>query len=81
MRETIAELDQGEGVLALTDLYGSTPCNVVSKLIQQHNLRIVTGLNLSMLIRVMNYPDLDLDELAQKAVSGGREGIRVVGSK
>lgn len=72
---TIARLDSGKGVLVLTDMYGSTPSNIVGRLQQGHAVRIVSGVNLPMLIRVLNYPRLDLDELATKAQSGGRDGV------
>ncbi|MCH7696652.1 MAG: PTS fructose transporter subunit IIA [Proteobacteria bacterium] len=73
--ELIAELDKGDGVLILADLPGSTPYNVAERLLKTEHIRIVTGMNLSMLIRVLNYPQLGLDDLAAKAVSGGMEGI------
>jgi PTS system ascorbate-specific IIA component len=38
-------------------------------------MRIVSGVNLPMLVRVFNYPDLTLPELAEKALSGGRDGV------
>ncbi|MBI4005024.1 MAG: PTS fructose transporter subunit IIA [Gammaproteobacteria bacterium] len=76
--EHMEQLDTGDGVLILTDLYGSTPSNIAQRLIKQGNVRIVTGLNLSMLIRVLNYPQLDLEQLAQKAISGGRDGIIMI---
>lgn len=69
------ELDQGDGVLVLTDIYGSTPSNIACSLLQRKKIRIVTGLNLPMLIRVMNYADLDLPSLTDKAFSGGHDGI------
>lgn len=71
----VAELDQGEGVLILTDLYGATPTNIASRIHSDHSLRVVTGINLPMLIRVLNYPRLGLVALANKALSGGRDGI------
>ncbi|OGT35390.1 MAG: hypothetical protein A2W28_13205 [Gammaproteobacteria bacterium RBG_16_51_14] len=73
--ELARELDTGDGVLVLTDLIGSTPNNIARQLHEIVNVRIVTGLNLSMLIRVFNYPALGLEELAGKAYSGGRDGI------
>ncbi len=76
-REAVAALDQDRGVLVLTDLYGATPSNIATRL-SNPRVRIVTGLNLPMLMRVLNYPHLDLDELAEKAVSGGREGVFLV---
>ena len=74
-REILLELDSGDGVLILTDMFGSTPSNVAQKLSLKFNVNIVSGLNLSMLIRVMNYPELPLEELTQKAISGGKEGV------
>ena len=74
-RRAAQELDNGGGVLVLTDLYGATPSNIACRLRRSHKLRIVSGLNLPMLIRVLNYPDLDLEELQHKAVSGGRDGV------
>lgn len=70
------ELDQGGGVLILADLYGATPCNIGLSLgaLGVH-LRCVSGLNLPMLLRVLNYAEKPLDELAEIAASGGRGGI------
>lgn len=71
-------LDNGDGVLVLTDLYGATPCNLAQKLPDLGvNMHSVSGLNLPMLLRVLNYPEQSLDELAQTAASGGRGGIFV----
>jgi len=71
-------LDGGDGVLVLTDLYGATPCNVAQRLpgLGVH-MHCVSGLNLPMLLRVLNYPEQKLDQLAQTAASGGRGGIFV----
>ncbi len=71
----VAELDQGEGVLILTDVYGATPSNIASRIRSPHRLCVVAGINLPMLIRVLNYCGLDLAALADKALSGGRDGI------
>jgi mannose PTS system EIIA component len=73
--EIIAKLDQGDGVLMLSDIFGSTPCNIARSMHGKHHVRLVAGINLPMLIRVLNYVDLDLNELASKAATGGRDGI------
>ena len=73
----IKELDIGDGVLVLTDLYGSTPSNIANSLHEYANINIVSGLNLSMLIRLFNYPDLNLADLTEKAYSGGIDGITI----
>jgi PTS system ascorbate-specific IIA component len=72
----IAErLDAGDGVLVLTDLYGSTPANIARSLGTQSAVRVLTGVNLPMLVRLLNYSGLPLDEIAAKAESGGRDGV------
>lgn len=70
-----AQLDSGDGVLVITDMFGSTPSNIATRLMQKANIRVVAGLNLPMLVRVYNYPTLPLDQLSDKAVSGGHDGI------
>lgn len=68
-------LNHGEGVLILTDLYGATPSNIAHRLVKESQVAIVTGLNLSMLMRVLNYPNLSLEQLVDKAARGGSEGV------
>ncbi|HHH43009.1 MAG TPA: PTS fructose transporter subunit IIA [Gammaproteobacteria bacterium] len=76
-RQAAQEMDCGDGVLVLTDLYGATPSNIACRLHELHDVRVVSGINLPMLIRVLNYPDLDLDSLMHKAVTGGRDGVLI----
>lgn len=69
-------LDEGDGVLALSDLYGATPCNIGLSMSELGvRMRCVSGLNLPMLLRVLNYAEKPLDELAEIAACGGRIGI------
>jgi len=74
-KHAVKMLDHGEGVLILTDLYGSTPSNIAHRLIEEGRTVVVSGLNLSMLMRVLNYPNLSLEELVDKASRGGSEGV------
>jgi len=74
----VEELEDGDGVLVLTDLLGSTPSNIAHRCGEHTNVNIITGINLSMLIRLFNYPDLSLSDLTQKAFSGGIDGISIV---
>ena len=68
--------DSGNGVLILVDLYGASPSNLAARLMQLGTpSRRVAGLSLPMLMRVCNYPDQLLDELALTAVSGGKTGV------
>ena len=70
-------LDKGRGVLVLTDVIGTTPSNIASS-IEHKNIKIVAGLNLSMILNVFNYPGETLDQLSKKAIEGGTEGVAVV---
>ena len=72
------ELDSGNGVLVMTDLYGSTPSNIGARLVAQGTtVRRVSGVGLPMLLRVLNYAEQSLDELVLTAASGGRNGVVV----
>ena len=75
LQQTLEEVDQGGGTLILTDMFGSTPSNIACDVSERHDVRIVSGLNLPMLIRVLNYHNLTLEELEQKAITGGQEGV------
>jgi PTS system ascorbate-specific IIA component len=74
-RRRLEFLDSGDGVLILTDMFGSTPANVAGRLARGRRHRVIAGVNLPMLVRVLNYRDLSLTELVNKALSGGHDGI------
>ncbi|MFO7858104.1 MAG: PTS fructose transporter subunit IIA [Ectothiorhodospiraceae bacterium] len=71
-------VETGDGVLVLTDCYGSTPSNIATRLAHERPVVVIAGVNLPMLLRVFNYPALPLAELADKARSGGRDGVILV---
>ncbi len=73
--ELVAQVDSGEGVLVLSDMYGATPCNIVTRILQPGVVEGVAGVNLPMLVRVMTYRQEPLLVLVEKALSGGREGV------
>ena len=74
----LRRVDAGEGVLVLTDLYGGSPSNLASQVARLGTpVRRVSSLNLPMLLRVMNYADLPLDELPAVAAAGARNGVRL----
>lgn len=74
-RRCVERLDDGAGVLVLTDLYGSTPANVATALSGQCDVCVLSGVNLPMLVRVLNYPALGLAEIADKALTGAHAGV------
>jgi PTS system ascorbate-specific IIA component len=72
---TLERLSTNDGVLILTDSFGSTPCNIANEFLDSRSRALVSGLNLPMLIRIMNYRSLPLTELKEVAVEGGKLGI------
>ena len=69
-------VDGGDGVLILTDLYGASPSNLAAKLSRLGTpARRVSALNLPMLMRVMNYAELSLEDLPAVAAAGARNGV------
>jgi mannose PTS system EIIA component len=74
-RRMIDRLDRGSGVLLLTDAYGSTPSNIANQLNTDERTTVVAGVNLPMMVRIFNYPQLELAEMARNAVEGGQRGI------
>jgi len=73
--DLIRFLDQGQGVLVLTDIYGATPSNVAMKLIRPGRVEGVAGVNLPMLIRALTYRGEELGSVLEKALSGAVEGV------
>jgi PTS system ascorbate-specific IIA component len=74
INRSIAALDDGDGVLVLSDICGATPCNVATELLGQA-VEMVAGVNLPMLLRTLSYRDLPLESVVEKAIAGGREGV------
>ncbi|MEY3441473.1 MAG: hypothetical protein RL493_711 [Pseudomonadota bacterium] len=73
--ERINLLDQGDGVLILTDIFGATPCNIITKIIKPGKVSAIAGVNLSMLIRTISYRNESFDSLISKAIQGAQDGI------
>jgi len=74
-RRKIGDLDSGDGVLIMTDMYGSTPSNIAHRLADNKRVKVVSGVNLPMVVRALNYPSLPLTEMVERVISGGRAGI------
>ena len=74
-RELMESLDSGDGVLVLTDIFGATPGNVVSRLLQDGRIEGVSGVSLPMLLRVLTGRNGSLAGAVNRALSGGAEGV------
>lgn len=72
------QLAKADGVLVLCDIFGATPSNIATKLLQKGKVELITGLNLPMLIRAITYSNQSLDICIEKAIEGGVNGIMQV---
>lgn len=73
--QNLLKLDSGDGVLILTDIFGATPSNIATKIAKGKNACVITGINLPMVIRVLNYSQLPLKKIVAKATSAGHDSI------
>lgn len=74
----VEQLDQGSGVLILTDIFGGTPSNVACRLVVPGKIEAIAGVSLPMLVRALTYRSQGLEVVVSKAITGGLEGVRYV---
>ena len=75
-QDLIRFLDQGRGVLVITDIYGATPSNIAARLLDPGRVEGLAGVNLPMLIKALTHrEEASLGELVERAVAGAAEGI------
>jgi len=80
LEAVIREVDDGKGVLILTDLFGGTPTNLSLSFLSEGKVEVVTGLNLPMIIKAVNSRyDHDVRSLASAAAEAGKENIYLAG--
>jgi len=80
IRSAIRSVENGKGVLALTDLFGGSPTTMSLSLMKSENLEVITGVNLPMLVVSLQSRSLALNELAEKVKDAGQQGIKVAGA-
>jgi PTS system mannose-specific IIA component len=76
IRHAIESVDQGDGVVMLTDMFGSTPCNLALSMLDRQHLEVLSGMNLPMLVKLAQFRDQKpLAELVAGAQEAGRKYI------
>lgn len=74
IRATLAALGAQE-VLMLVDVFGATPCNAALAVADGTHIRVVAGVNVPMLWRTLCYAEMPLEELVNRALAGGTQGV------
>ncbi len=78
IHEAIKSVDQGEGVLILTDMFGGTPSNVGLSFLEEGKVEVITGVNLPILLKLCtNREGWNLTELATFVKNYGQKNISI----
>ena len=79
LKKQLRELDQGEGTLVLTDMFGGTATNLALPFLEPEKVEIVTGVNLPMLVKLGSLQGraMSLHDLAEGLTTAGQKSIRV----
>src|SRR4030043_351238 len=76
VRKEIAEVDDGDGVVILTDILGGTPTNLSLSFLEKERVEVVTGVNMPMLLTLSSYrKGKSLEEISRLAKKSGRRSI------
>ena len=79
--QKVSEVDTGEGVVVLTDMFGGTPSNLAISILEAANVEVVAGVNLPMLIRLNKVRStVPLQQAAEAAQEAGRNNINIASS-
>jgi PTS system mannose-specific IIA component len=76
--QKIQELESGNGVLIMTDIYGATPCNLLNKFIVKEEVEVVAGINLPMLIKAISDRKDNLSLLANDSIECAKKNIKKI---
>jgi PTS system mannose-specific IIA component len=80
-REAVRRLNDGSGVLVITDVMGGTPSNCCRSLGEPHDVSVIAGISLPMLLRAVTYRQDTLDVVVEMALAGGQNGATRVDSR
>ena len=80
IRESIAAVEQGDGVVVLTDIMGGTPCNLAVSLADHNHVEVIAGVNLPLLVKLAKIRSSEpLAEAVDHAAAAGRKYIAAAG--
>jgi mannose PTS system EIIA component len=74
-RQMLSVVDNGQGALILTDIFGASPSNLSLKLLKPGSIEGIAGVNLPMLLRALTYRERGMEILLTRAIAGGRDGV------
>lgn len=76
--DAVADMDSGDGVVLLTDMFGGTPSNLAISIMDKSKIEVIAGVNLPMLVKLASCrSELPLAEAVDAAQEAGRKYINV----
>ena len=76
--EAVATVDDGSGVVVLTDMFGGTPSNLAISVMETGRIEVIAGMNLPMLIKLSSVrKNGDIGVAVDEAQAAGRKYINV----
>ncbi len=76
--EAVKAVDNGKGVIILTDMFGGTPSNLAISVMQDRNIEVIAGVNLPMLVKLARVSsEMDLRDAVREAQEAGRKYINI----
>ena len=76
--DSVKRVDNGDGVVLLTDMFGGTPSNLAISVLEEGHIEVIAGLNLPMLIKLVSLRDSEpLQVAVTEAQAAGRKYINV----
>ena len=77
IEKKLKELNQGKGVIILTDVFGGTPSNLALNFLDPGVVEIMSGVNLPMLIKICQLRDKDILEVIQEGKIAAQKYISI----
>lgn len=71
----VREMDEGDGVIIMTDMMGGTPTNAALAMLNDENVEVITGMNLPMMLKIPFLKDKTVHEAAEFLVEYGRRNL------
>ena len=77
IEKKLKELNQGKGVIILTDVFGGTPSNLALNFLEPGIIEIMSGVNLPMLIKICQLRDKNISEVIQEGKNAAQKYISI----
>ena len=74
-QELLKRINDGSGVIVLTDIYGATPARIAARLAEPNRVLVIAGVNLPILVKALTYRRGPLDEVSERLMQGVRDTI------